>query len=97
MERYKTIHENAVMINPPEEPQLQHKPGSSYTEHELGAKPKEWKRVPLPDRKTIQTPVKQSKRTPLDWNWTAIITYSIIGYIAYRIFCGLYYLIFKTL
>jgi len=94
MERYKTIHENKVMINPPD-----HKPGSSYTEHELGEKPKEWKRVPLPERKTIQMPANRPApiRTPLDWNWTAIIAYSIVGYIAYRLFHGLYHLIFNSI
>ena len=97
MERYKTIHENKVMINPPE-----HKPGSSYTEHELGEKPKEWKRVILPikpDVHTIKTTANRPApvRTPLDWNWTALITYSIIGYIAYRIFSGLYHLIINSI
>ena len=97
MERYKTIHENKVMINPPE-----HKPGSSYTEHELGEKPKEWKRVILPikpDIHTIKTTANRPApvRTPLDWNWTALITYSIIGYIAYRIFSGLYHLIINSI
>ena len=85
------------MINPPE-----HKPGSSYTEHELGEKPKEWKRVILPikpDIHTIKTTANRPApvRTPLDWNWTALITYSIIGYIAYRIFSGLYHLIINSI
>jgi hypothetical protein len=95
MERYKTIHENKVMINPPD-----HKPGSSYTEHELGLPPqpeKVWKRVPLPDRKTISSKVNQPKRTPLDWNWLAIISWSGMGYIAYRIFRGIYNLIFNSI
>jgi hypothetical protein len=96
MERYKTIHENKVMINPPD-----HKPGSSYTEHELGLPPapeKVWKRVPLPDRKTIKTPTAPMKpRTPLDWNWMGIITWSGMGYIAYRLFRGIYNLIFNSI
>ena len=85
------------MINPPE-----HKPGSSYTEHELGEKPKEWKRVILPikpDIHTIKTTANRPApvRTPLDWNWTALITYSIIGYIAYRLISGLYHLIINSI
>ena len=85
------------MINPPE-----HKPGSSYTEHELGEKPKEWKRVILPikpDVHTIKTTANRPApvRTPLDWNWTALITYSIIGYIAYRLISGLYHLIINSI
>jgi hypothetical protein len=31
---------------------------------------------------------------PFKWNWTAIITWSAIGFIAYRIFKALYNLIF---
>ena len=82
------------MINPPE-----HKPGSSYTEHELELPPqpeKKWKRVPLPDRKTIKSIVNHPApvKTPLDWNWTFIIGWPIIFYIAYRIFRGLYNLIY---
>jgi hypothetical protein len=93
MERYKTIHENKVMINPPEE----HKPGSSYTEHELGEKPKEWKRVILPIKPSQPQPQARPKQNtsnnPLTWNWTAIIVWSILLYIAYNIFRGLYHLI----
>jgi hypothetical protein len=82
------------MINPPD-----HKPGSSYTEHELGEKPKEWKRVPLPDRKTIKTIANRPApvRTPLDWNWTGIIVWSGMCYIAYRIFRGIYHLIINSI
>ncbi len=91
MERYKTIHENKVMINPPE-----HKPGSSYTENELGDRPKEWKRVKLPERPRTQ-PQQQFKQNtsnnPLTWNWTAILVWSLILFVAYNIFSGLYHLI----
>ena len=85
------------MINPPD-----HKPGSSYTEHELGEKPKEWKRVILPikpDVHTIKTTANRPApvKTPLDWNWTFIIGWPIIIYIAYRIFRGIYHLIFNSI
>ena len=37
---------------------------------------------------------KQNKsNNPLTWNWTAIIVWSVILYIAYNIFRGLYHLI----
>jgi hypothetical protein len=89
MERYKTIHENKVMINPPE-----HKPGSSYTEHELGNKPKEWKRVPLPERKLAQPKPKQNtSNNPLTWNWIGILVWSFMLWVAYQIFKFIYHLI----
>jgi hypothetical protein len=73
MERYKTIHENKVMINPPTPQPL-----------------KEWKKVPLPKR-AVTKPTKP--KTPLDWNWTAIITWSVILAIATKIWRYLYNLI----
>lgn len=70
------------------------KTGSSYTENELGEKPKEWKRVKLPERTRPQPQRKQNtSNNPLTWNWTAIIVWSIILFVAYNIFCGLYHLI----
>jgi hypothetical protein len=36
----------------------------------------------------------KSSPNPLKWNWTAIITWAVIGFIAYRILKGLYNLIF---
>ena len=99
MERYKTIHENKVMINPPED----HKPGSSYTENEMGEKPKEWKRVVLPikppDVQTIKSITNRPApvKTPLDWNWTAIIAWSVMLFVAFNILVLLYHLIFNSI
>ena len=83
------------MINPPED----HKPGSSYTENEMGEKPKEWKRVPLPDRKTIKSIANRPApvRTPLDWNWTAIIAWSVMLFVAFLILVLLYHLIYNSI
>ena len=83
------------MINPPEE----HKAGSSYTENEMGEKPKEWKRVILPIKPSIQMPITRPApvRTPLDWNWTAIIAWSVMLFVAFNILVLLYHLIFNSI
>jgi hypothetical protein len=54
-----------------------------------------WKRVKLPERSRPQLKTKQNtSNNPLTWNWTAIIAWSLILFVAYNIFRGLYHLIF---
>jgi len=54
---------------------------------------KKWQRVKLPPQSKVPRPQQNTSNNPLTWNWTAIIVWSLIIFVAYNIFSGLYHLI----
>ena len=59
---------------------------------------KKWQRVKLPERPQPQARPKQNtSNNPLTWNWTVIVTWTLLLFVAYNIFSGLYHLIFNSI